>query len=121
MVARDLKAHVLVHVPVEFVKILRWLLEILPWAFRCDVKSTERLGSPAVVACIPVVVGVLVCLMLIDVITLAIEHRIALECLGEVTSCVVLIGDLERKHDWRENEKCKNRRSNVLFGHLAHD
>ena len=121
MVARDLKAYVLVHVPVEFVKILRRLLEILPWAFRRDVKSTERFGSPAVVACIPVVVGVLVCLMLIDVITLAIEHRVALECLGEVTSCVVLIGDLERKHDWRENEKCKNRRSNVLFGHLAHD
>ena len=121
MVARDLEAHVLVDVPVEFVKILRWVLEILPWAFGRDVKSTERFSSPAVVACVPVVVGVLVCLMLIDIVTLAIEHRVALECLGEVTSCVVLIGDLERKHDWCENEKCKKRRSNVLFGHLTHD
>ena len=102
MVTRDLEAHVLVDIPVEFVHTLCWILKIQPWAFWSDVKSTEGIGSPAVVASVPMVVRVSICLVLVNVVALAIQNRVALECLREVTSCVILIRDLECQHDWSE-------------------
>ncbi len=48
------------------------------------------------------VVRVSICLVLVNVVALAIQNRVALECLREVTSCVILIRDLECQHDWSE-------------------
>ena len=98
----DLVMNTLVHVAMELNQVVSWVFKIKPWSLGSDIQAAQWVRSPAVVASVPKVVGVLVSHMLPNVVAFSVHLSFVLENLRPLVVHKVVISDVACRIYWNK-------------------